>query len=74
MAKTQGNNPRGGSGVDRLREELSSFLSAQVGNSPRRRAEADRRPALTDGTSGGSLPAIGSRVLQGESPAEGLRL
>ncbi|MER6191232.1 SRPBCC family protein [Streptomyces cyaneofuscatus] len=61
------------SGVDRIKEELSKFASAQV------QQLADKAGGklkhltgqLTDSAeNGGSLPSIASRVLQGESPAK----
>jgi uncharacterized membrane protein len=61
------------SGVERLREELSNFFSAQV---ERLAGKAGERLTgvtgkLTDiAQNGGSLPGIGSRILQGESPAK----
>ncbi|MDX3549355.1 SRPBCC family protein [Streptomyces europaeiscabiei] len=72
MTKTE--NDRTGekeSGVDRLREELSNFLAAQVENLAEKAGGklTDVTGKLSDvADSGGSLPAIGSRVLQGESP------
>ncbi|MYT82420.1 Polyketide cyclase / dehydrase and lipid transport [Streptomyces sp. MnatMP-M77] len=61
------------SGVDRIKEELSKFASAQV------QQLADKAGGklknltgqLTDSAeNGGSLPSIASRVLQGESPTK----
>ncbi|MDX3588958.1 SRPBCC family protein [Streptomyces europaeiscabiei] len=72
MTKTE--NDRTGekeSGVGRLREELSNFLSAQVENLAEKAGDklTDVTGKLSDvAETGGSLPAIGSRVLQGESP------
>ncbi|KFG00830.1 cyclase [Streptomyces scabiei] len=72
MTKTE--NDRTGekeSGVDRLREELSNFLAAQVENLAEKAGGklTDVTGKLSDvAENGGSLPAIGSRVLQGESP------
>ncbi|MEU4262853.1 SRPBCC family protein [Streptomyces argenteolus] len=72
MAKTDKDEPEAPeSGMDRLREEASNFLSAQV-----EKLAGKAGDKLTDVTgqltnmaeNGGSLPAIGSRVLQGESP------
>lgn len=59
------------SGLDRLRGELSDFLSAQVGNLAEKAGDKlkDVTGQLTDAAeNGGSLPAIGSRILQGDSP------
>ncbi|MFD6529486.1 SRPBCC family protein [Streptomyces sp. NPDC060184] len=58
------------SGVERLREELSGYLSGQVERLAGKAGEklTDVTAQLTDVANGGSLPAIGSRVLQGESP------
>lgn len=58
------------SGVERLREELSGYLSGQVERLAGKAGEklTDVTGQLTDVANGGSLPAIGSRVLQGESP------
>lgn len=73
MARTEsdGHEEQEKSGVDRLREELSGFLGAQA-----ERLATKAGDKLTDVTgqlsdvaqSGGSLPAVGARVLQGESP------
>ncbi|WEH38174.1 SRPBCC family protein [Streptomyces sp. AM 2-1-1] len=59
------------SGVDRLREEVSKYLSGQVERLAGKAGEklTDVTGQLSDvAQNGGSLPAIGSRVLQGESP------
>ncbi|MDX3695792.1 SRPBCC family protein [Streptomyces europaeiscabiei] len=59
------------SGADRLREELSNFLSAQVENLAEKAGDklTDVTGKLSDvAETGGSLPAIGSRILQGDSP------
>ena len=58
------------SGADRRREEASKFLSAQVENLAEKAGEklTDVTGQLTDVAESGSLPAIGSRILQGESP------
>ncbi|MER5943577.1 SRPBCC family protein [Streptomyces sp. NPDC001928] len=59
------------SGADRLREELTNFLSAQVENLAEKAGEklTDVTGKLSDvADNGGSLPAIGSRILQGDSP------
>ncbi|MFE7267596.1 SRPBCC family protein [Streptomyces sp. NPDC057592] len=58
------------SGVDRLREEASNFLSAQVERLAEKAGDklTDVTGQLTDVAESGSLPAIGSRILQGDSP------
>ncbi|MCX0242211.1 SRPBCC family protein [Streptomyces drozdowiczii] len=59
------------SGLDRLREELSGFLSAKVEDLAGKASGklTDVAQQLTDSAGdGGSLPAVASRVLQGESP------
>ncbi|MFF3485377.1 SRPBCC family protein [Streptomyces sp. NPDC002701] len=74
MAKTDNDrSAEGTSGLDQLREELPKFLSAQV----ERLAEkaggklTDVTGSLTDAAqNGGSLPAIGSRIIQGDSPVK----
>ncbi|WP_326709871.1 SRPBCC family protein [Streptomyces sp. NBC_01474] len=60
------------SGMDQLREELSKFLSAQVENLAEKAGEklTDVTEKLTDASESGSLPAIGSRILQGDSPVK----
>ncbi|OIJ68355.1 SRPBCC family protein [Streptomyces mangrovisoli] len=61
----------GTSGVDKLREELAKFVSAQVENLAEKAGDklTDVADQLTDSAqNGGSLPAIGSRILQGDSP------
>lgn len=74
MARTDRDEPEAEeSGMDRLRGEASNFLSAQV-----EKLAEKAGGKLTDVTgqltniaeNGGSLPAIGSRVLQGESPVK----
>ncbi|MFD9502679.1 SRPBCC family protein [Streptomyces sp. NPDC060035] len=74
MARTDRDEPEAAeSGMGRLREEASNFLSAQV-----EKLAEKAGGKLTDVTgqltniaeNGGSLPAIGSRVLQGESPVK----
>ncbi|WP_326654455.1 SRPBCC family protein [Streptomyces sp. NBC_01750] len=72
MARTQRNEPEAEeSGVDRLREEMSNFLSTQVGRLAEKAGEklTDVTGRLTDvAENGGSLmPALGS-IMQGESP------
>ncbi|MGW7045829.1 SRPBCC family protein [Streptomyces avermitilis] len=72
MTKTERDQPtEEESGADRLREELSNFLSAQVERLAEKAGDklSDVTGQLTDvAEGGGSLPAIGSRILQGDSP------
>ncbi|MFD7781195.1 cyclase, partial [Streptomyces sp. NPDC059753] len=76
MAKTEKDQPaeetsgEEASGMDRLREELFNFASAQVDNLAEKAGEklTDVTEKLTDASDSGSLPAIGSRILQGDSP------
>ncbi|MET9411764.1 SRPBCC family protein [Streptomyces sp. NPDC002935] len=72
MTKTEQNQPaEQPSGMDRLREEATKFLSAQVENLAEKAGDklTDVTGQLTDAAqNGGSLPAIGSRILQGDSP------
>jgi uncharacterized membrane protein len=72
MTKTEQEEPsEKTSGADQLREELSKFLSAQVENLSEKAGDklSDITGQLTDAAqNGGSLPAIGSRILQGDSP------
>ncbi|MER7197920.1 cyclase [Streptomyces sp. CB01635] len=73
MAKTEKDQPtEEASGMDQLREELSKFLSAQVENLAEKAGEklTDVTEKLTDASESGSLPAIGSRILQGDSPVK----
>ncbi|MEV0493517.1 SRPBCC family protein [Streptomyces atratus] len=58
------------SGADRLREEASNFLSAQVEKLAEKAGDklTGITGQLTDVAESGSLPAIGSRILQGDSP------
>ncbi|MCT2544148.1 SRPBCC family protein [Streptomyces atratus] len=58
------------SGVDRLREEASNFLSAQVERLAEKAGDklTDVTGQLSDVAESGSLPAIGSHILQGDSP------
>ncbi|WP_328673123.1 SRPBCC family protein [Streptomyces sp. NBC_00328] len=60
----------GTSGMDKLREELSKFVSAQVENLAEKAGDklTDVAGQLSDSAESGSLPAIGSRMLQGDSP------
>ncbi|MGR8008167.1 SRPBCC family protein [Streptomyces hypolithicus] len=73
MADTTKNEQSEGqaSGLDRLRQEVTGYLGAQT----ERLAEkaGDKLTGLTDqfkdsAQEGGSLPAIGQRMLQGDSP------
>jgi hypothetical protein len=72
MSTTNGNNPdTSESAGDRLREELSSYLSVQAGRLAEKAGEklSDVTEQLTDAAeSGGPLLGIGSRLLKGESP------
>ncbi|MEU9205135.1 SRPBCC family protein [Streptomyces sp. NPDC048332] len=59
------------SGMDKLRGELTDFLSAQVEKLAEK--AGDKLTNVTDqlndvAENGGSLPAVGSRILQGDSP------
>ncbi|MFI5756456.1 SRPBCC family protein [Streptomyces sp. NPDC051569] len=74
MPRTEEDTPdTGESGIGRLREELSKYVGAQV-----ERLADKAGDKLTDVTgqltgiaeNGGSLPAIGSRILKGESPVK----
>ncbi|MEU3223335.1 SRPBCC family protein [Streptomyces sp. NPDC006976] len=59
------------SGLGRLREELSGFVSAKMEDLAGKASGklTDVASQLTDSAeNGGSLPAVASRVLQGESP------
>uniref|UniRef100_A0AAU3I8H9 SRPBCC family protein n=1 Tax=Streptomyces sp. NBC_01393 TaxID=2903851 RepID=A0AAU3I8H9_9ACTN len=60
----------GTSGMDMLREELAKFVSAQVENLAEKAGDklTDVAGQLSDSAESGSLPAIGSRILQGDSP------
>ncbi|MFB8050642.1 SRPBCC family protein [Streptomyces rubiginosohelvolus] len=61
------------SGVDRLKDEFSKYASTQVQKIAEKAGEklTDLTGQLTDvAENGGSLPAIGSRVLKGESPVK----
>ncbi|MFJ1799268.1 SRPBCC family protein [Streptomyces sp. NPDC088180] len=61
------------SGIGRIKEELSKFAGAQVQQLADKAGSklSDLTGQLTDAAeNGGSLPAIGSRVLQGESPVK----
>lgn len=61
------------SGMDKIRGELSGFLSAQVEKLAEKAGDklTDITDQLNDSAeNGGSLPAIGSRILQGDSPVK----
>ncbi len=61
--------------MDRLREELSHYLGAQAGRLAEKAGEklTGVTGQLSDiADNGGSLPAIGSRILKGESPVKAL--
>lgn len=71
MARTEQDSAgTAGSGLDRLREELTQFLGAQLERLAEKAGAklTDITGQLTDSAASGSLPKIGSRVLQGESP------
>ncbi|MER5400989.1 SRPBCC family protein [Streptomyces sp. NPDC002599] len=71
MAEKETDKPEeGGSGMDKLREELSRFVSAQVENLAEKAGDklTDVAGQLGDSAESGSLPAIGSRIFQGDSP------
>ncbi|MFF1420876.1 SRPBCC family protein [Streptomyces sp. NPDC058280] len=74
MARTEQDTPDAGdSGLDRLREELSRYLSAQVDHVVEKAGEklTGVTGKLTDvAENGGILPAIGSSILKGESPVK----
>lgn len=75
MVKTDRDEPEEAqeAGVDRLKEELSKYAGAQVKKLAERAGDklTDLTGQLNDvAENGGSLPAIGSRVLQGESPVK----
>ncbi|MFF3263636.1 SRPBCC family protein [Streptomyces sp. NPDC002932] len=60
-------------GMGKLRGELSNFLSTQVEKLAEKAGDklTDVTGQLTDvAENGGSLPAIGSRILQGDSPVK----
>lgn len=61
------------SGMGKIRDELSGFLSAQVEKLAEKAGDklSDVTDQLNDAAkNGGSLPAIGSRILQGDSPVK----
>lgn len=74
MPKTEKEQPaEQASGMEQLRGELTKFLSAQVENLAEKAGDklTGITGKLTDAAqNGGSLPAIGSRVLQGDSPVK----
>lgn len=64
-----------GSGADRVKDELSKFANAQIQNLTEKAGGKLTNLAgkLSDvAENGGSLPAIGSRVLKGDSPVKAL--
>ncbi|MFB7668212.1 SRPBCC family protein [Kitasatospora sp. NPDC056138] len=70
MARTDQEAPEV-SGIDRLREEAVNFLGAQMEHLVEKAGDKvkDLTGQLTDvAESGGVLPKVGARVLQGESP------
>ncbi|MFD5658348.1 SRPBCC family protein [Streptomyces hirsutus] len=76
MAKSKNTEPEAEeSGLSRLRGELSGFLGAQAGKFAEKAGDklTGVTGRLTDvAENGGSLPKIGSRVLQGDSPVKAL--
>jgi uncharacterized membrane protein len=74
MARTNGDNPdTSPSGADRLREELSHYVSSQVEHLAEKAGSklTGITGQLTDvAENGGALPKIGSRLLKGESPVK----
>ncbi|MFC8247291.1 SRPBCC family protein [Streptomyces chartreusis] len=72
MARSDKDEPEAAeSGVDRLRAELSDYLGAQLERMTEKAGDklTDITGKLTDvAENGGSLSAIGTRVLQGASP------
>ncbi|MFF9510946.1 SRPBCC family protein [Streptomyces sp. NPDC014724] len=71
MTRTESDQPAvEESGADRLREELSNFLTAQVERLAEKAGDklTNVTEQLTDVAESGSLPAIGLRILQGDSP------
>ncbi|MGW4872514.1 SRPBCC family protein [Streptomyces chartreusis] len=72
MARSDTDEPEAAeSGVDRLRAELSDYLGAQLERMTEKAGDklTDITGKLTDvAENGGSLSAIGTRVLQGASP------
>ncbi|MEU5134708.1 SRPBCC family protein [Streptomyces californicus] len=75
MAKSDKDQPEEAqeSGIDRLKDEVSKYAGAQMKKIAEMAGDklTDLTGQLNDVTeNGGSLPAIGSRVLQGESPVK----
>ncbi|MFJ3705251.1 MULTISPECIES: SRPBCC family protein [Streptomyces] len=74
MARTDKDEPETGeSGIDRLREEFTSFLGAQTDKLAQKAGDklTGLTGQLTDiADNGGSLPSVASRVMQGESPVK----
>jgi uncharacterized membrane protein len=72
-AKDKTGEATGGGGLDRLRTELTSYLTARAGKLAD--SLGDRVSGLTDGLNnaaenGGTLGGVASRVMGGESPAK----
>ncbi|WP_033825616.1 SRPBCC family protein [Kitasatospora sp. MBT63] len=64
-----------GSGLDRLREEFVNFLGAQAEHLAEKAGDklTEVTGQLSDvAANGGTLPKVGARVLQGESPVKAL--
>ncbi|MGP4000134.1 SRPBCC family protein [Streptomyces sp. 8N706] len=75
MAKSDQDTPaEGASGLDRLREEFTNYLEAQAQRMVEGAGEklTDLVSGLGTGAGGGVLPAVGKRVLSGESPVKAL--
>ena len=76
MARTAQKSEQDGlSGLDRLRDELADYFGAQVEHLAD--VAGDKMEDLTDqlldvAENGGSLPKVGARVLQGDSPLKAL--
>jgi len=71
MAEKETDKPEeGASGMDKLRGELSKFVSAQVENLAEKAGDklTDVAGQLSDSAESGSLPAIGARIFKGDSP------
>ncbi|MFC4493365.1 SRPBCC family protein [Streptomyces ovatisporus] len=64
----------GGSGLDRVREELSNYLTAKTSNlvssAGGKVSGLAQKVAEGGGPGGGDLPKMGAKLLQGESPAK----
>ena len=73
MTSTESDRPAAAeSGMGRLREELSNFLTAQVERLAEQAGDklTGVTEQLTDAAETGSLPAVGSRILKGDSPVK----